>query len=168
MNILLRSEKTSDIKLIETLTTQAFLNAQHTDHTEQFIVSALRVADALSISLVVEVNSKVVAHIAISPITITDGSRAWYGLGPISVLPEYQGAGIGSLLIDRALERLKKLDASGCVVLGDPTYYQRFAFKVEADLILAGVPAEYFQTLLFVGDLPKGTVSYHDAFNATS
>jgi putative acetyltransferase len=44
----------------------------------------------------------------------------WYGLGPVSVLPESQGLGIGAELIREGLERLRDSGARGCVVLGDP------------------------------------------------
>lgn len=47
---------------------------------------------------------------------------------------------------------------------GDPAYYGRFGFKVVDELLLPGVPAEYFQALLFSGEFPKGEVSYHQAF----
>ncbi len=79
---------------------------------------------------------------AISPVQISLGEKNWYGLGPISVAPNKQGHGIGSLLINSSLEKLKKSGAKGCVVLGDPKYYSRFGFKESPDLKLAGVTPE--------------------------
>jgi len=68
-------------------------------------------------SLVAEVDGRVVGHIAFSPVTISDGTRNWYGLGPVSVLPEYQRQGIGKALIQEGLARLKSLNAGGvCLV----------------------------------------------------
>ena len=98
---------------------------------------------------------------------ISSGETDWYGLGPISVWPEQQGQGIGSQLMNAALEQLKQLGAKGCVLLGDPEYYYRFGFKSYPDLILPDVPPKYFQAISFVNNIPKGTVSYHEAFNAT-
>jgi len=49
---------------------------------------ALRAARALTISLVAESEERIVGHIAFSLVTISDGSSNWYGLGPVSVLPE--------------------------------------------------------------------------------
>ena len=164
----IRSETREDATAIEAVTTAAFLNAPHTDHTEQFIVATLREAGALSISLVAEEGGAIVGHVAVSPVTISDGSPDWYGLGPISVLPEQQGKGIGTALMHAALDALRERGAAGCVVLGEPAYYGRFGFKVEARLKLPGVPPEYFQSLLFRGtNLPDGVVSYHVAFDAT-
>jgi putative acetyltransferase len=50
------------------------------------------------------------------------------------------------------------------VLLGDPGYYQRFGFRPQAELVLSGVPPEYFQALLLNGPLPRGEVRYHAAF----
>jgi len=56
-------------------------------HTEQFIIEALRDAKALTVSLVAEEHGRVVGHIAFSPVSMSDGTDGWYGLGPVSVLP---------------------------------------------------------------------------------
>lgn len=121
---------------------------------------------ALSISLVAVDEGNIVGHLALSPVTISDGAGSWYGLGPISVLPENQSSGIGSMLMDAAIQELKKINANGCVLLGDPNYYHRFGFKPVEGLVLPGVPPEYFQALLLQGDLPQGSVTYHESFSA--
>lgn len=166
MSIKVRNEAPSDADAIEAVTAAAFLNAPHTSNTEQFIINELRRAGQLTVSLVAEEESRIVGHVAISPVTISDGSHGWYGLGPISVAPERQNRGIGTQLMERALEELCKLGAAGCVVLGDPKYYQRFGFKAEPAIVLPSVPPEYFQAVRFRGEIPAGTVSYHEAFNA--
>jgi len=168
MNIHIRDENPSDIQSIFDLTQAAFATEEHSSHTEQFIVNALRNSNQLTLSLVAACNIKIIGHIAFSPVQISDGTTGWYGLGPISVLPEYQGQGIGSKLMHAGLEALKDLDAVGCVLLGDPQYYGRFGFKADSRLVLAGVPAEYFQILPFTEDVPTGEVVYADAFNATA
>ena len=135
-------------------------------HTEQFIVTALRNAGQLSVSLVADDHGAVIGHVAISPVTISDGTAGWLGLGPISVAPNYQGQGIGAQLMEQALAELRALGASGCVVLGEPDYYSRFGFKAEPSLVLPEVLPEYFQAILFSGSLPSGVVSYHESFAA--
>lgn len=166
MPINIRLEKTSDIHSIHTTTVAAFLNAPHTDHTEQFIVDALRNSDALSVSLIAEDSSKIVGHVALSPVTISNGANDWYGLGPISVVPTEQNKGIGAKLMDAALKELKNLNANGCVLLGDPNYYRRFGFEPIDGLVLPDVPPEYFQAVLLQGACPTGTVTYHESFSA--
>ena len=166
MSINLRLEKPSDIQSIHEITIAAFLDAPHTDHTEQFIVKALRDSGELTISLVAEDSAQIVGHVALSPVTISDGSTDWYGLGPISVRPNEQGKGIGSKLMHSALAELKCLKANGCVLLGDPSYYHRFGFEPLDGLVFPDVPPEYFQALLLQGTHPKGTVTYHESFSA--
>ena len=166
MSINIRLEESSDIQSIHKVTVAAFLHAPHTGHTEQFIVKALRDSGALTISLVAEDSAQIVGHVALSPVTISDGSNGWYGLGPISVIPCEQGKGIGSKLMNAALAELKNLKANGCVLLGDPNFYHRFGFEPIGGLVLPDVPPEYFQTHLLQGTHPKGTVTYHESFSA--
>jgi putative acetyltransferase len=96
MNIKIRTETAADVPAIEAVTMSAFLNAPHTSHTEQFIVSALRKAGLLKISLVADAQGTVVGHVAVSPVSISDGASGWFGLGPISVVPEHQCRGVGA------------------------------------------------------------------------
>jgi putative acetyltransferase len=128
---------------------------------------ALRAAGALTISLVAEAGGKVVGHIAFSPATIADGSLNWYGLGPISVLPAYQQQGIGKALMREGLLRLKAVGAKGCVLAGDPGYYERFGFRSFPVLIHEGVPPENFLVLPFGKHEPRGVVEFHPGFSAT-
>ena len=162
----IRMEQNQDIPAIHSLIQAAFQDAQHTSHTEHLIVEALRHAQALTISLVAEVEGRIIGHVAISPVSISSGATDWYGLGPVSVLPDMQRQGVGSRLIGAVLTKLSKESAAGCVVLGEPEYYQRFGFKAEPSLVLAGVPSEYFMALNFNKDVPSGNVVYHAAFNA--
>ncbi|AJD49192.1 acetyltransferase [Isoalcanivorax pacificus W11-5] len=168
MDITVRAEQPEDIDTITRLTQAAFLHAEHSSHTEQFIVNALRDAGQLTFSLVALEDEQVVGHVALSPVTISSGVTGWYGLGPISVWPAHQGRGIGSALMHAALAALRQHGAAGCVLLGDPGYYARFGFRPQPGLTLPGVPPEYFQAFGFTDDLPEGEVSYHRAFEATA
>lgn len=161
---IIRSEAPEDVAAIEAVTESAFLGAAHTNQNEQFILAALRDAGALTVSLVAEMDGSIVGNVAVSPVLISDGTSGWFGVGPISVIPELQGRGIGSQLMREALARLSEQGASGCVVLGDPAYYQRFGFTNNARLVLPDVPSQYFMALSFGQPLPAGTVTYHQAF----
>lgn len=166
MRITVRLECPADETAIGEVTRQAFLSHPYSSHTEHFIVQALRKANALSVSLVAEHAGHVIGHIAFSPVSITDGSHSWYGLGPVSVLPEFQGQGIGRTLIERGLESLRALGAQGCVLLGEPSFYARFGFANVPGLVLEGVPQEFFLSLPFGTASPHGEVTYHAAFSA--
>ncbi len=166
MNLEIRNETATDILAIEAVTISAFASAPHTSHTEQFIVNALRKAGALAVSLVAEVEGVVVGHVAVSPVSVSDGASGWFGLGPVSVVPEHQRRGVGSSLVRAALGILREDGAAGCVVLGEPGYYGRFGFRAHPEMILSGVPPEYFQAVAFESVRPHGTISYHEAFEA--
>lgn len=163
-NILIRDEKSADFSAISDVTIAAFATMEISNHTEQFIIEALRAANALTVSLVAEVDGLVVGHIAFSPVTISDGTKDWYGLGPVSVRPDFQRKGIGKALIQEGLTRLKDLKAKGCCLVGHPQYYPQFGFKNVEELVHEGVPQEVFFALSFDGAVPHGNVVFHEGF----
>ena len=165
--ILIRNERDADISFITDVTIAAFKTLEISNQTEQFIIEALRAANALTLSLVAEVDGHVVGHIAFSPVTISDGTMRWYGLGPVSVLPEFQRRGIGKALIKEGLSRLKGLGAKGCCLVGHPQYYRKFGFENVAGLVHEGVPQEVFLALSFDGHFPHGNVTFHEGFKAS-
>ncbi len=164
--IVIRDERQDDVPAITQVTIEAFKTLKISDHTEQFVIEELRSAGALTVSLVAEADGRVVGHIAFSPLTVSDGTLHWYGLGPISVLPECQRQGIGKALIREGLSRLKELSAQGCCLVGHPEYYRQFGFDNPVELMHEGVPPEVFFALSFDGYTPKGTVTFHEAFKA--
>ncbi len=166
LKIVIRNETDADVSAITEVTVAAFKTLEISNHTEQFVIEALRLAKALTVSLVAEVDGCVVGHIAFSPITISDGGQNWYGLGPVSVLPAYQRQGIGKALIREGLSRLKDMNARGCCLVGHPDYYRKFGFENVPGLVHEGVPQEVFFALSFDGHTPQGIVTFHDGFKA--
>jgi putative acetyltransferase len=164
--IVIRSETDADVCAITEVTVAAFKTLEISNHTEQFIIAALRAVKALTISLVAEVDGRIIGHIAFSPVTISDGTQNWYCLGPVSVLPTYQRQGIGKALIQEGLSRLKDMNAKGCCLVGHPDYYRKFGFENVPGLVHEGVPQEVFFALSFDGRYPQGTVAFHEGFKA--
>ena len=164
MSIAIRNEQACDEEAIARVINAAFENVENSDQSEAQIVNSLRDHGALSLSRVALLDNEIVGHVAISPVTLSDGSAGWYGLGPLAVLPRYQGTGIGSALVVSALDHLRGIGAAGCVLLGDPDYYKRFGFQPDTSLTLAGFPPGFFLTLSFDANLPAAGVLYHRAF----
>ena len=166
----IREEREGDAPSIHALTRAAFAKATHSDGNEQDIVDALRADGDLALSLVAtNMDEAIIGHVAFSPITISDGTTGWYGVGPISVMPTRQRTGIGSQLAEEGIARMVAKGAGGLVLLGDPGYYARFGFMPDPELVLPGVPAEYFQVrMLSEGPRPTGTVEYAPAFSIGS
>ncbi len=166
MDITIRKETRADFEAIAEVTTRAFKNVPVSRLTEPYIIRDLRKAGAMSLSLVAEVEERVIGHIAFSPIEITDGTKDWYGLGPVSVLPELQNQGIGKALIHIGIAMLKEKGAKGIALVGDPDYYTKFGFKNHPQLIHEGIPQEYFMVMPLSDEIPQGTVKFHEAFLA--
>ena len=170
--MIIRDETPADVAAIGTLTADAFAPMVYSDGTEPAIIERLRAASALTFSLVADEDGEVVGHVAFSPVTISgegEGQgggqgKGWYGLGPISVRPSRQRSGIGSTLVRTGLERLRTLDAKGCVLAGNPAYYGRFGFAADPAFASPGIPHEYFMRVAFSSVYAGGTVTYHPAF----
>ena len=96
-------ESPGDRDAIFTLTQAAFKDHPHSAHTEGHIIDALREAGALTLSLAAWDGDEMVGHVAFSPVAVSDGSRDWYGLGPLAVRPDRQRRGVGAALLQEGL-----------------------------------------------------------------
>lgn len=163
--LIVRPEAQGDAGMIHEVTQAAFAKAEHRSGTEGAIVDALRQASALTVSLVAEEAGMLVGHVAFSPVKIDKCDLGWFGLGPLSVRPDRQGLGIGTRLVRDGLASLRAAGVRGCVVMGDPLYYERFGFRQDDRLRYPDVPKAYFMVLAFGTEIPNGTIAYHYAFD---
>ncbi len=164
----IRLEHGRDEAAISAITAAAFAGMSFSRQTEHFIIDALRRQNGLTISLVAEDAGEIVGHVAFSPIAIDGQPRNWHALGPVAVVPERQRQGIGTSMILEGLDRLRALKSGGCVVLGNPAYYQRFGFRHDARLFYKSAPAPHFMIQPFGASTPEGEVAFHPAFDATA
>lgn len=134
------------------------------DDTEADIIRALRAAGDLTISLVAEENSKILGHVAFSPVMINGAHNGWFGLGPISVAPERQRQGIGKALIAKGLALLNERGANGCALIGNPDIYSRVGFESDGRLSYQGLDTRYIQRLILRGPTPSGALQFAPAF----
>ncbi len=166
--MIIRPEILQDIQAIEGLTIAAFAGKTYSQQTEHLVVNGLRDTGALLVSLVAEIDGQVIGHVGFSAVTINGEEKGWHALGPISILPEFQLQGIGSKLVRKGLSSIQALGSKGCVLEGNPQYYQRFGFKTHPGLFYTGAPApEYFMALPFTEEIPQGAVEFHQAFYIT-
>jgi len=160
----IRPETPYDISAIRDINIAAFADLPISNQTEHLIVEALRAAGALEISLVADADSTVVGHVALSLGKIGETSEGWYLLGPIAVLPEWQGRGVGRALMEAALAQLRARGAAGCILVGDPDFYERFGFKSYAGVTCEGVPPRNVLVLPLAGEVPDGEIWHHPAY----
>ena len=163
--MIVRPETSSDHDSIRDILIAAFANHPYSHQTEHLIVEGLRADDALTVSLVAEVDGDLVGQIAFSSVKIDGKDCGWLGLGPVAVLPSRQRQGIAAAVVYEGLTSIRSLGAKGCVLVGDPAFYRRFGFQHNSTLRMEGVPAEVLLCLPMYGQMPEGNVTQHPAFS---
>ncbi len=165
----IRNEQPGDAEAITRIQYAAFkghpMHKPGAEPTEPAMVERLRADGALSLSLLAEDGQAALGHIALSPARIGAAASGWYLLGPVGVVPERQGQGIGSALVREALDRMRAAGALGVVLVGDPAFYARFGFRSLPGLAYPGVPGQYVLALAFTRAAPEGEISAHAAFH---
>jgi putative acetyltransferase len=164
MECIVRPETPADHARVHDINTRAF----ETD-SEAVLVDSLRREAQPLISLVADCGDVVVGHILFTPVAIGDAkaSARTMGLAPLTVDPDYQDRGIGSLLVNVGLEACATAGCEVVVTLGHPDYYGRFGFGPAVENGIGYVDREYDPFFmvkeLVEGALEKyqGEVKYH-------
>lgn len=130
----IRLEIPADYRETETLTREAFWNQYVPGCAEHLVLHQLRRHPDFvpALNFVAEEDDRLVGHIAYTRAVICREGRdslAVLCLGPVSVLPERQRAGVGSALIRHSLEAARNLGFPAVCLYGDPRYYHRFGFR---------------------------------------
>lgn len=87
-------------------------------------------------------------------------------LAPCSVLPEFQGTGLGTEVIEAVIGAAREQGESYMTVLGHPTYYPRFGFDVDPDVTVPFEVEDGAFMVLQLGEapMPAGEVRYATEF----
>lgn len=166
-DICCRREAPGDLLAIRSVVTAAFGCAN-----EALLVDALRTAGALPLSGVVELDGRLIGHIAYSPVHIE-----WAGeispalaLAPMAVHPDYQRQGVGTVLLDWSLAECRRDGHDLVIVVGHAGFYSRFGFvpaRPHGILCPFEVPDEVFRVRELKADAlrgRRGTVRYRPEF----
>lgn len=174
MEIKLRQETEQDHKSVFQVIQKAFENEEYSDHKEQFLVERLRKSNAFipELSIVAEVDNKIVGHILLTKLEIENDIDTYesLALAPVSVLPEFQGKGVGSKLILHSHEVAKELGYKSIILLGHEKYYPRFGYELTNKYGIEmpfDVPAENCMVAVLAKNGlsgVRGKVIYPDAF----
>jgi putative acetyltransferase len=156
----IRAETPGDHETIYRLTKAAFAPMPFSDGTEADCINALRDDGDLTLSLVANDDTGIVGHIAFSPVFLDGRLDRWFGLGPVAVWPHLQKRGIGSALVNEGLARLRRIEANGCILIGDPDYYGRFGFRSSDGLTYRNLPGRLVQWLNFGEVRPLGVLRF--------
>lgn len=167
---MIRQEKVKDYAQIFDVIREAFESEKSSNHKEHLLVDQIRLTDAYipELALVYTEDEEVVGHVFYSECFI--GDHPALALAPVAVLPEHQGKGIGTQLIEASLERAKWSGFSAIIVLGDPAFYRQYGFEEASQHGITApinVASENYLVLpLYKGALTDvtGTVSYAAPF----
>ena len=153
--LIVRAEAPEDHGGVRRVNELAFRTAAEAD-----LVDALREGGAAHVSLVAEEGGRIVGHILFSPVSVESKGGDWEatGLGPMAVLPERQGRGVGSALVREGLRECLRLGREVVFVLGHAEYYPRFGFRTAGPL---GVTCEFPapEEFFMVAELAPGALA---------
>lgn len=129
----LRLEKPNDYFETENVIREAFWNHYTPACNDHYLVHIMRDCSSFVAELdivAVDGDEIVGASMCLKSYICADDGEEYevLSLGPIGVLPEYQGKGIGGMLIARTKEIAKELGFRGILLCGDPDYYTRQGF----------------------------------------
>jgi predicted N-acetyltransferase YhbS len=164
MVIRLRVERPEDFRKVEELTREAFwINTDHRPYIdEHYLVHKLRKTSAFvpELAYVAEIHGTLVGNIMYSKARIVTPEGEEHEVltfGPLSVLPEFQGIGVGKALVLRTFEEAKKLGFRVVVIFGHPDYYPRFGFRRAGDLGITTSQGHTFPAFM-VRELVEGAL----------
>ena len=128
MEIKIRQETKNDYDMVYHVVKSAFEHAKHTSGDEHNLVNRLRTSNAFvpQLSLVAELNGKIVGHILFTEAEINETTQLM--LAPLSVIPSQQNRGIGGMLITEGHRIAKNLGYEFSILVGHAHYYPRFGY----------------------------------------
>lgn len=164
MKITIRPERREDYKTVEELTRDAFWGFSTPACDEHLLAHKLRKIPAFvpELDFVAETDGKIVGNIMYTKSKVVGGNGIEHEVltfGPLSVLPDYQGMGVGSALVKHTVSEARRLGYRAILIFGHPDYYTRFGFKRAGDFNIttsAGKNFDAFMALELVPDALKG------------
>lgn len=163
MAIELRPEQPADYAETENVTREAFWNRYSPGCHEHYLLHAMRGHPSFipELDVVAVHGGSIVGNAAcVKSIIRTDGGEECevLGLGPVSVLPEYQGKGVGRQMIEYIRERAREMGFRAILLCGDPDYYSRLGF-VSAESMGIRTADDMYAAPLQVFELREGALS---------
>ncbi len=152
-NIKIRLESQEDYRGTEIMTREAFWDVYKPGCNEHLILHKLRKVPAFveELDLVACDKNKIVGSIVYSRAKIINNPNEEFTvlcMGPLGVLPSYQGKGIGSLLMKQSISRAKLLRYKAVIIFGNPNYYQRFGFENAEKYNIQTAEGDNFDTFM--------------------
>ncbi|HEX4226654.1 MAG TPA: N-acetyltransferase [Pseudonocardiaceae bacterium] len=169
--MLIRRETAADLAAVYAVTAAAFAREPGVEPVEAGLLEELRADPGWlpTLSMVaIGPDDTVIGHVLVTRGHV--GSTPVLGLGPLSVRPDQQRAGVGSALVHAVLGAADALDEPLVALLGDPAYYHRFGFRTSTEYHIEPPVAQwqrYFQVRPLAAYDPalRGTFAYPEPFD---
>ncbi len=147
MSLVIRKIEENDYKDVEILTREAFWNIYRPGCCEHLVVNNIHKnkKSIEELELVALYDNKVIGHIVYTKGQVKGvDNETLITFGPLSIMPEFQGNGIGSKLISISLQKATRLGYSAVLITGDDNYYTRFGFESASKhgIHMEGIPVE--------------------------
>ncbi|TCO69258.1 GNAT family N-acetyltransferase [Marinisporobacter balticus] len=171
MNRSIRLENQNDFRNVENMTREAFWNLYRPGCVEHFIIHKIRKISAFikELDFVACDEDIIVGNIIYSKARVVNKNKEEFEvlcMGPLGVLPTYQGKGIGTLLMKHSIKVAKTLGFNAIVIFGNPNFYHRFGFKNAKEYNIQtslGANFEAFMVLeLYEGSLKGISGKYYE------
>lgn len=134
MNISIRLENENDYRNVENMTREAFWDVYKPGCDEHLMVHKIRKSDAFikELDFVACDGEMIVGNVIYTKAKVSNENNEEFQIlcmGPLGVLPSYQGKGIGTLLMKHSINVARRLGYNGIAIFGNPNYYHRFGFE---------------------------------------
>lgn len=134
MNISIRLENENDFRNVENIIREAFWDVYKPGCVEHLIVHKIRKVSAFirELDFIACDGEVTIGNIIYSKARIINEDNEEFQvlcMGPLGVLPSYQGKGIGTLLMKHSINVARTLGYKAIIIFGNPNYYHRFGFE---------------------------------------
>jgi predicted N-acetyltransferase YhbS len=176
--ITLRLEQDNDYHEVESLTREAFWKPEAFEKlggigaNEHYLAYILRTSPEFvqELDYIAECDGRIIGNVmySMAHVLLHDGQKhPVLTFGPLSVLPEYQQQGVGSILMRHTLKKAARLGYGAVIFFGHPTYYPRFGFKEAKEYKITTSRGDNFPAFmameLIYGDLDGVEGSFHES-----
>lgn len=162
-DLTIRLETAADYREVEYVTREAFWNHHVPGCDEHYLAHVLRESRCFlpELDFVAVQQGRIVGNIMYTRATLVGDDGVCYPVlcfGPLSVLPEWQGNGVGSALVRHSIDAARALGHTAVLIYGDPAFYSRLGF-VSAEAFGIGTQDDQYADALQALELTQGALS---------
>lgn len=152
----IRLETPAHHHAVEEMTREAFWRFWESDRKicdEHFLVHKLRNSQAFvpELNYIAEVDGRLAGHIIYTKSRIEDDAGKCHEtltFGPLTVLPEFQGKGVGKALMRHTFDEARRLGYRAVIILGHPDYYPQVGFRRAAEFNITTADGKTFDPFM--------------------